>query len=673
MCGIFGILVSKNSEFTPSLLESAVNNLFKLSESRGKEAAGIAVRSNGSISVYKDNLPASKLVKMPGYSSSLNKKGNESNNDSFSAIGHCRLVTNGDCDDNRNNQPVVKNGHVLVHNGIITNIDLLKDKYRNNVKFEYKIDTEAIPAILDYYIDAGDGIVTALCRVFDEIQGTASIAMYSTSSENLLLATNNGSLYFCFSPLNDSFAFASEKYILRSFSENCEIFSGVSVKQLISFTGMFINLNDLTVRTFEFTNNGQDLSEGLEPSAECKIEDCSPEEINKQRSLATFNIITEEAELLEYNIDRINAMKRCTKCFLPESFPFIAFDSEGICNYCHSYKKYFGVSEKEKQQKKDRLLEILEKYRRPGCEPDVVVPFSGGRDSSYGMHYMVHELGLKPITFIYDWGMVTDLARRNVARLCGKLGIENIIVSADIRQKRKYIHQNVSAWLKKPDLGMIPLFMSGDKYFRHYVNVIKRQTGINLNIWMGNRLEETNFKHGFTGVRPNMGDKKFFYKLNSSGLFQQVLYYLRGYFSNPRYFNSSILDVAGAYYQFYLEPRNDTYMLYDYIKWNERVIEETLIAEYDWELSPDTKSSWRIGDGTASFYNYIYYNVAGFSEIDTFRSNQVREGMLSRKEAIELSLEENRPRYESIKWYLNIIDIDFKETINTINKIPKLY
>lgn len=72
-------------------------------------------------------------------------------------------------------------------------------------------------------------------------------------------------------------------------------------------------------------------------------------------------------------------------------------------------------------------------------------------------------------------------------------------------------------------------------------------------------------------------------------------------------------------------------------------------------------------------HNYIYYTVAGFSEYDTFHSNQIREGMLTRKKALELVNEENRPRYESLKWYLEIVRLDFESVIKRISKIPKLY
>ena len=65
--------------------------------------------------------------------------------------------------------------------------------------------------------------------------------------------------------------------------------------------------------------------------------------------------------------------------------------------------------------------------------------------------------------------------------------------------------------------------------------------------------------------------------------------------------------------------------------------------------------------------------MTGFSENDTFRSNQIREGVITREEALKFVEEENKPRYESIKWYCDTIGIDFAETVEIINSIPKLY
>ena len=72
---------------------------------------------------------------------------------------------------------------------------------------------------------------------------------------------------------------------------------------------------------------------------------------------------------------------------------------------------------------------------------------------------------MKPITYTYDWGMTSDIGRRNISRVCEKLRVENIIVSADINFKRNNIKKNILAWLKKPHLGMVNLFTAGDKAF----------------------------------------------------------------------------------------------------------------------------------------------------------------------------------------------------------------
>lgn len=99
----------------------------------------------------------------------------------------------------------------------------------------------------------------------------------------------------------------------------------------------------------------------------------------------------------------------------------------------------------------------------------------------------------------------------------------------------------------------------------------------------------------------------------------------------------------------------------------------SILKEYDWELAPDTNTTWRIGDGTAAMYNYIYYTIAGFTEHDTFRSNQIREGQITREEALQLVMDENRPRYQNIRWYLDAVDMDFESTIKVINNVPKAY
>ena len=93
----------------------------------------------------------------------------------------------------------------------------------------------------------------------------------------------------------------------------------------------------------------------------------------------------------------------------------------------------------------------------------------------------------------------------------------------------------------------------------------------------------------------------------------------------------------------------------------------------DGETAVDTTTTWRIGDATAAFYNYVNYTLAGFTEHDTLRSNQIREGDITRSEALRLVELENRPRYPNIKWYLDILGFDFTDSILAVNHAPRLY
>jgi hypothetical protein len=368
-----------------------------------------------------------------------------------------------------------------------------------------------------------------------------------------------------------------------------------------------------------------------------------------------------EEEMLEY---KRYSLRRCTRCILPETMPYIRFDESGVCNYCHHYKP------RNRPRPVEELFNLVEPFRRANGD-DCIVPFSGGRDSCYGLHLIAKELKMKPITYTYDWGMVTDLGRRNISRMSAELGVENIIVADDIAKKRHNIAMNLGAWLKSPNLGMVSILTAGDKHFFRHVETVKQQTGISLNLWGVNPLEVTHFKSGFLGVPPDFEEEKVY----SSGAMKQLRYqWLRfnAMAKSPGYFNSSLWDtLSGEYYRSF-NKKTDYHHIFDYWRWDEKTIDDTLINQYEWETAPDTNTTWRIGDGTAAIYNYIYYTVAGFTEHDTFRSNQIREGDITREEALVLVEDENRPRYPNIKWYLDAIGMDFDRVIPVINAIPKL-
>lgn len=603
MCGIFGIIDSKN------VSHEDLNSLALHARQRGKDSSGLMYNLERGYSITRADFDIVKLLRSVKLKSSK------------AVFGHSRLITNGLSD----NQPVVRNDICVFHNGIVVNHNELWPYLQ--VPRRLQIDTEVIAGIALDALNAGMSLEQVPLRVLEACRGVVACAMVLPRLGKLCLFSNNGSLYL--GQKAGAWLYASERFPLAQLG--CQ-----NIRQVREAVFLDIPVSAEAVTVCDKAVERPDLIPNLGSTAQ-------------------------EEAMLEY---RPYKLRRCTRCILPETMPFISFDENGVCNYCRNYKP------RNKPRPIAELLELVAPYRRSQGD-ECIVPFSGGRDSCYALHLIVKELKLKPITYTYDWGMVTDLGRRNISRMSAALGVENIIVADDIGKKRRNIAMNLRAWLKAPHLGMISILTAGDKHFFKHVETVKQQTGISLNLWGINPLEVTHFKAGFLGVPPDFEEKRVY----SHGAMKQLRYQflrLKAMLKSPGYFNRSLWDtLSGEYYRSFTR-KSDYFHIFDYWRWDEKEIDQTL-AEYDWEKAPDTNTTWRIGDGTAAFYNYVYYTVAGFTEHDTFRSNQIREGDLTREEALALVEDENRPRYPNIKWYLDAVGVDFKEAIQIVNAIPRLY
>lgn len=604
MCGIFGFI-------GPDNLDSAsMKTIVKHAQQRGRDSSGMVIRGKDSYHAYRADWPIDRLLAhIPALGSLF--------------FGHSRLVTNGTAD----NQPVMREQIIVLHNGIIVNHEAVWPLIGKTPELE--IDTEVIPAIIAAHLADGGTVETAAERVLGLTEGVVACAALIPHLGKLLLFSNNGSLYV--GDKSGGLVFSSERYPLKQIgAENIR-----QVREDAVILDVPVQVEEIDIT--QWADRSINLVPGL-------------------------SLLAGEEKLLQYPTPNF---RRCTKCILPETMPYIKFDADGVCNYCLHYKP------RNQPRPKEELFALVEPFRRKHGD-EVIVPFSGGRDSSYGLHLIVNELGLRPITYTYDWGMVTDLGRRNVSRMSAKLGVENIIVAADITKKRDYIRRNLNAWLKSPHLGMLSVLTAGDKHFFRHIETIKKQTGVSLNLWGINPLEITHFKSGFLGVPPDFAEERVY----SHGAMKQLRYQslrFKAMLKSPGYFNRSLWDtLSGEYYRSFT-TKSDYFHVFDYWRWDEKVLEDILESEYDWERAPDTNTTWRIGDGTAAFYNYAYYTIAGFTEHDTFRSNQVREGDLTREDALRLVEEENTPRYPNLKWYLDVVGVDFKYAIETINRTPKLY
>jgi glucosamine 6-phosphate synthetase-like amidotransferase/phosphosugar isomerase protein len=258
MCGIFGVSLPANSGVSAGAFEALCNKLLLQSESRGKEAAGIALIQPDQLTVYKRPVGASELIRDADYKRLFASLSDSNARDSVerpvTVIGHARMVTDGFRTSNKNNQPVVKGDCAAIHNGIIVNVDELWNEFPQ-IEKQFELDSEVIPSLIQMFRNQGMSLIEATCSMFSSIKGMASISVLFDDLDYMLLATNNGSLYVAANEAGTVSLFASEKIIItQALARHSTVdwMRGYQVEHLEANNGQIIKLSDLSVQSFSF-------------------------------------------------------------------------------------------------------------------------------------------------------------------------------------------------------------------------------------------------------------------------------------------------------------------------------------------------------------------------------------------------------------------------------------
>jgi len=108
-------------------------------------------------------------------------------------------------------------------------------------------------------------------------------------------------------------------------------------------------------------------------------------------------------------------VKYCKSCWTPSTRPRITFNEEGVCNACQwsEEKKEIDWDERE-----SFLASICDKYRVGGNTPDMVVPYSGGKDSIYVAYQMKEKYGMTPLLMTVIPHLETEVGEWNRKNMC---------------------------------------------------------------------------------------------------------------------------------------------------------------------------------------------------------------------------------------------------------------
>ena len=235
MCGIIGYIGKKAA--APIILEG-----LRRLEYRGYDSAGLAVLGDSVLEVRKKlgkiDEGLAPLVKTLPVTGTL-------------GIGHTRWATHGvPCDENSHPHLDASGRMAVVHNGVIENYDLLKQRLaKAGHKFKSTTDTEVLAHLIgENYAKRGGGgkeaLVTSVMDALREVIGTYGLSVICADCPDLMVGARRGS------PLIIGIG-KDEHYVASD------------ANAIVAHTKQVVYLNDYDVATisagsFEVSNLGAD-------------------------------------------------------------------------------------------------------------------------------------------------------------------------------------------------------------------------------------------------------------------------------------------------------------------------------------------------------------------------------------------------------------------------------
>lgn len=349
-------------------------------------------------------------------------------------------------------------------------------------------------------------------------------------------------------------------------------------------------------------------------------------------------------------------VKFCTKCVIsnqrPSSVvehsskitdkkPTIQFDKTGVCDACR-WAEMKNNTVDWKQREKE-LKDLLDQYRSRNGSYDVLVPGSGGKDSTFAAHILKHKYDMHPLTVTWAPHIYTEVGWRNFQHWVHS-GFDNYLFTPNGKVHRKLTQL---AFLNL--LHPFQPFIFGQKNFAPRMAI---KFKIPLVFFGENEAEYgNNLQDNFSPFRkwPQIKENDLYF----GGIHLKDL---------PRY------GISRADLEPYLFPRQNElnevgvtvrYLGY-YLKWIPQEMYYYAAEHAGFEANPYGRT-----EGTYSKYNSLDDRIDGFHYYTTFikfglgrasydAAQEIRSGHLTREEGVALV-----KRYDGEfpqRWFKEILD-----------------
>ncbi len=302
----------------------------------------------------------------------------------------------------------------------------------------------------------------------------------------------------------------------------------------------------------------------------------------------------------------------CSQCVMDTTDSAITFDENGVCDHCRDFEENVRPNWHTDERGHAQLAATIEEIRKAGKghDFDCILGLSGGLDSSYMLHLLVKEFGLRPLVFHVDGGWNSDLAVNNIQMLIEKLDLDLFTEVIDWEDMRDFQLAFFKSGISQIDIPQDHAFVATLYKFANKYNVKHIMNGGNISTeCVRNPLEW--LYYGTDMWLINDIRKQFCTRPLTNYPFSSVLFH--------------------KFYLRYIRKVRVVRPL-DYMPYSKELAIDTLSREYGWRAYPQKHFESRF---TKFFEGYWLPTRFGYDTRKVQFSSLILTGQMTREEALE--------------------------------------
>lgn len=322
----------------------------------------------------------------------------------------------------------------------------------------------------------------------------------------------------------------------------------------------------------------------------------------------------------------MKALKTCSRCTLPETFPGISFNEEGLCNSCLEFKG-IDSDQVKKAEYQTKFEELIKEHKGKGTY-DALMCYSGGKDSTQTLATLKEKYRLNVLAVSIDNGFLSGQASKNIQTVVEKLGVDHIYFKPRFDTMVKIFRHCAQNDIFSPKTlerasTICTSCMAVVKYSTLRIALEKDIPFVAYG-WSPGQAPVTS-----SIIKNNSGVVKMMQKSLYDPLYSIAGDEIRPYFLEDHYFT------GGYHFPYYIHPLA-------FLDYSEEAVYEN-IQRFEWKAPRDVDAN-STNCLLNSFANMVHKQRLGFHPYALEMANLVREGYLDRDTALKRLNEQEDPR-----------------------------